>query len=40
VPARGLALGFRPLAPEMQALLAAGGLIPYLQQHPDWDAGR
>lgn len=39
-PARGIALGFRPLAPQMQALLAAGGLIPYLQQHPDWDAGR
>lgn len=40
VPVRGLSVDFRPLAPEMQALLAAGGLIPYLQRHPDWEAGR
>ncbi|MGE5526113.1 MAG: 3-isopropylmalate dehydratase [Rhodospirillaceae bacterium] len=36
VPARGLECRFPPLAPQMQALLAAGGLIPYLQKHPDW----
>ena len=27
---------FPPLAPAMQSLLQAGGLIPFLQQHPDW----
>jgi 3-isopropylmalate dehydratase small subunit len=36
VPARGVERRFPPLAPQMQALLAAGGLIPYLQKHPDW----
>ena len=30
-----------PLPAAVQALLAAGGLIPFLQQHPDWSlAGR
>lgn len=38
VPARGIECRFPPLAPDMQALLAAGGLIPYLQKHPDWSA--
>ncbi|HWI13298.1 MAG TPA: hypothetical protein VNT02_03560 [Burkholderiales bacterium] len=38
VPARGIESRFPPLAPDMQALLAAGGLIPYLQKHPDWSA--
>ncbi|HEY9445699.1 MAG TPA: 3-isopropylmalate dehydratase [Burkholderiales bacterium] len=37
VPARGLDRHFKPLAPQMQALLAAGGLIPFLQKHPDWN---
>lgn len=38
VPARGVERRFAPLAPQMQALLAAGGLIAYLRQHPDWSA--
>ena len=28
--------GFAPLPHEIQSLLAAGGLIPFLQAHPDW----
>ena len=27
---------FAPLPHEIQSLLAAGGLIPFLQAHPDW----
>jgi 3-isopropylmalate dehydratase small subunit len=27
---------FSPLPAEIQSLLAAGGLIPFLQAHPDW----
>jgi 3-isopropylmalate dehydratase small subunit len=27
---------FAPLPREIQSLLAAGGLIPFLQAHPDW----
>ena len=27
---------FRPLPAAIQSLLAAGGLIPFLQAHPDW----
>lgn len=27
---------FQPLPAEIQSLLRAGGLIPFLQQHPDW----
>ena len=27
---------FPPLPSEIQSLLAAGGLIPFLQAHPDW----
>jgi 3-isopropylmalate dehydratase small subunit len=38
VPARGIERSFPALAPQMQALLAAGGLIPYLRAHPDWGA--
>jgi len=38
ISARGIERRFTPLAPQMQALLAAGGLIPFLQQHPDWNA--
>jgi 3-isopropylmalate dehydratase small subunit len=36
VPARGLKWATPPLPAEIQALLAAGGLIPFLKQHPDW----
>jgi 3-isopropylmalate dehydratase small subunit len=37
VPARGIERRFAPLPDAMQALLAAGGLIPFLQSHPEWD---
>lgn len=33
---RGIAREVPPLPREVQAILAAGGLIPFLQQHPDW----
>jgi 3-isopropylmalate dehydratase small subunit len=33
---RGVECTFAPLPPAIQALLAAGGLIPFLQAHPDW----
>ena len=36
VAARGIESTFVPLAPAIQTLLAAGGLIPFLQRHPDW----
>lgn len=36
VPARGVRCTFPPLPAAMQSLLAAGGLIPFLQAHPDW----
>jgi len=29
-----------PLPAAIQALLGAGGLIPFLQQHPDWNLSR
>lgn len=37
VPVRGLERRFPPLPAAMQSLLAAGGLIPFLQAHPDWN---
>ena len=33
---RGVECSFAPLPREIQSLLAAGGLIPFLQAHPDW----
>jgi 3-isopropylmalate dehydratase small subunit len=36
IPARGVECTFPPLPAAMQLLLAAGGLIPFLQAHPDW----
>ena len=33
---RRLERSFAPLPREIQSLLAAGGLIPFLQAHPDW----
>jgi 3-isopropylmalate dehydratase small subunit len=36
VPGRGVGRRFPPLPAAMQSLLAAGGLIPFLQKHPDW----
>jgi 3-isopropylmalate dehydratase small subunit len=37
VPARGIERAFPPLPASIQALVAAGGLLPFLKQHPDWD---
>ncbi|MDH4149884.1 MAG: 3-isopropylmalate dehydratase [Betaproteobacteria bacterium] len=37
VAARKIARAVPPLPAAVQALLAAGGLIPFLQQHPDWN---
>jgi hypothetical protein len=36
VAARGIARKVPPLPAAVQALLAAGGLIPFLKAHPDW----
>jgi 3-isopropylmalate dehydratase small subunit len=36
VPGRHIERTFPPLPSAMQSLLAAGGLIPFLQAHPDW----
>lgn len=36
VPERGVECRFAPLPAAIQTLLAAGGLIPFLKQHPDW----
>jgi len=37
VAARGITRNAPPLPAAVQALLSAGGLIPFLQQHPDWN---
>jgi len=37
VPARKIARTVPPLPAAVQALLSAGGLIPFLQKHPDWN---
>jgi 3-isopropylmalate dehydratase small subunit len=34
--ASGIARKVTPLPSEVQALLAAGGLIPFIKRHPDW----
>jgi 3-isopropylmalate dehydratase small subunit len=39
VAARSIKRALPVLSPEIQNLLAAGGLIPFLQQHPDWGVG-
>ena len=36
VPARSIAREVPPLPAEVQKILAAGGLIPFLKAHPDW----
>jgi len=36
VPARDIVRETPPLPGEVRALLAAGGLIPFLKAHPDW----
>jgi 3-isopropylmalate dehydratase small subunit len=37
VPSRGIARSVPPLPREVQAILAAGGLIAFLKQHPQWE---
>jgi 3-isopropylmalate dehydratase small subunit len=37
VPHRRIERAFPPLPAAVQTLLAAGGLIPFLQRHPDWN---
>lgn len=39
VPVRNIARTVPPLPAAVQALLSAGGLIPFLQKHPDWNLG-
>lgn len=36
VPARKIVREVPPLPPAVQAILTAGGLIPFLKAHPDW----
>jgi 3-isopropylmalate dehydratase small subunit len=36
VPARGIVQTLSPMPDAVRSLLAAGGLLPYLKQHPDW----
>lgn len=36
VVARGIVREAPPLPGEVQAILAAGGLVPFLKAHPDW----
>ena len=36
VPGRKISRTVAALPPEVQAILAAGGLISFLQKHPDW----
>lgn len=38
IAARGIVREAPPLPGEVQAILAAGGLIPFLKAHPDWMA--
>ena len=37
IAGRRIERSFPPLPPEVQTLLAAGGLLPFLQRHPDWN---
>lgn len=37
VAARNITRAIPPLPAAVQSLLAAGGLIPFLQKHPDWN---
>ena len=37
VPGRGIERAFPPLPAAIQTLLDAGGLIPFLKEHPDWN---
>ena len=37
VGARGISRSATPLPGEIRAILSAGGLIPFLQKHPNWE---
>ena len=37
LPASGITREVPPLPPEIQAILAAGGLVAFLRQHPNWE---
>lgn len=37
VPARGIVRSVTPLPAEIRAILAAGGLIAFLEKHPGWE---
>ena len=39
VPSKNITRAVPPLPGAVQALLEAGGLIPFLQKHPDWNLG-
>lgn len=39
VPAKAVSRSTAALPEAVQAILFAGGLIPFLQQHPDWNVG-
>lgn len=39
VPAKAISQPTAALPEAVQAILFAGGLIPFLQQHPDWSVG-
>ena len=39
VPARKISRSVSPLPAEVQAILVAGGLIAFLQKHPNWELG-
>ena len=39
VPSKNMALAVPPLPGAVRALLESGGLIPFLQKHPDWNLG-
>lgn len=38
-PGKNIARAVPPLPAAVRALLEAGGLIPFLQKHPDWNLG-
>lgn len=39
VPAKNITRAVPPLPATVRTLLEAGGLIPFLQKHPDWNVG-
>jgi len=39
VPAKTITRAVPPLPATLRTLLEAGGLIPFLQKHPDWNVG-